>query len=383
MKCEENFVCPRCGNTNPKYIGYLNGKPYCRFCISMKGENAKPHIYSGAKPQLLLEYSLSEEQKKISKQVILNYIHGVDTFINAVCGSGKTELVYGVIQYALANKQSVAFALPRRDVAIELFYRIKDAFPNNKVVAVYGGNTSKLTGDIVVCTTHQLYRYDNYFDLIVLDEIDAFPFKDNKLLNTMFLRSLKGHSVLMSATPSNEILELYKTTNHSILELNTRFHKHPLPVPQIVVKWGPLKYYYLATKLYKFIKDKKPVFIFTPTIESAKSIFLILKTVIRGGNIVHSKVTNRTEIISDFRKGKYKYLVTTAVLERGVTIKDLQVIIFDSDHELYNEQNLVQIAGRVGRKYDAPEGEVIFLASKKTDSMQKAKETIISKNKYL
>lgn len=378
-----NFVCPRCGNANPKYIGYLNGKPYCRFCISFKGEEANPYKYSGSKPILHLDYSLSEEQRKISKQVILNYIHGIDTLINAVCGSGKTELVYGVIQYALANKKPVAFALPRRDVAIELYYRIKNAFPNNKVVCVYGGNTTKLTGDIVVCTTHQLYRYGDYFDLIILDEIDAFPYKDNRLLNTMFLRSLKGHSVLMSATPSDEILEHYKNGKRQILELNTRFHKHPLPVPQIVVKIGVLKLAYLTTKLKEFIKDKKPVFIFTPTIEKAVSLFRYLKLIIPGGNVVHSKVVNRTEIINDFRDGKFKYLVTTAVLERGVTIKNLQVIIFDSDHELYNEQNLVQISGRVGRKFDAPEGEVIFLASKKTEAMQKARDTIISKNKYL
>lgn len=379
----EHFVCPRCGNANPKYIGYLNGKPYCRFCISFRGEEAKPYRYSGAKPQLHLDYPLSDDQRKISHQVVLNYINGINTLINAVCGSGKTELVYGVIQYALANKKPVAFALPRRDVAIELFYRIKNAFPNNKVVAVYGGNTSHLTGDIVVCTTHQLYRYNDYFDLIILDEIDAFPFKDNPLLTTMFLRSLKGHSVLMSATPSKEVIELYRQDRHMILELNTRFHKHPLPVPQIVLKIGLLKLYYLTTKLKEFIKDKKPVFIFVPTIDIANQLFSYLKFVVTGGNIVHSKIKNRTEIIDAFRNGKYSYLVTTAILERGVTIKNLQVIIYDSDHELYNEYNLVQIAGRVGRKFDAPEGEVIFLASKRTEAMQRAKDTIVSKNEYL
>ena len=35
-----NFICPRCGNQDPKYVGYLNGKPYCRFCITMKGKQA-------------------------------------------------------------------------------------------------------------------------------------------------------------------------------------------------------------------------------------------------------------------------------------------------------------------------------------------------------
>ena len=85
-----NYICPKCGNTNPKYIGYIHGKAYCRFCISMHGEMAKEHKYSGAIAELKLDYSLSKEQKEISERVIYNYKRGYDTLINAVCGAGKT-----------------------------------------------------------------------------------------------------------------------------------------------------------------------------------------------------------------------------------------------------------------------------------------------------
>ncbi len=379
----EGYVCPRCGNKDVRYIGYINNKPYCRFCISLRGESAKEYKYSGKEVVLKLDYKLSKEQTVISERVIYNYKRGFDTLINAVCGAGKTELVYGVIEYALKRKQAVAFALPRRDVAKELFCRIKDAFPNNKVVAVYGGHTSSLEGDIVVLTTHQLYRYDHYFDLIILDEIDAFPFKDNKLLNAMFLKSQKWRIVLMSATPSNDDIEQFSHGNKEILELNTRFHRHPLPVPKIIVYPGLLKDVALIKELKRFLNKKKPVFIFAPTIAIAETLYNRLKLVFKCGNIVHSKCLDRSEIIDNFRKGKYQFLVTTAVLERGVTIKDLQVIIYFSNHDLYNEYNLVQIAGRVGRKYDAPEGEVIFIGDKKTEAMEKARSTIINKNKYL
>ncbi len=379
----KTFVCPRCGNSNPKYFGYINGKAYCRFCISMNGEKAKEHIYSGATAELKLDYQLSKEQKEISERVIFNYKRGFDTLINAVCGAGKTELVYGVIEYALKRKQAVAFAIPRRDVAKELFLRIKDAFPNNKVVAVYGGHTSSLEGDIVVLTTHQLYRYDHYFNLIILDEIDAFPYNGNELLNAMFIKAQKGNVVMLSATPSNEVVERFKTGKREILELNTRFHHHPLPVPILVVRVWFTKFIYLYKKLKSFLKEKKPVFVFTPTIEMAEDLYKKLKLFIKSINVVHSRSPKRAEIIENFRKNKFLILITTAVLERGVTIKNLQVIIFNADHELYNEYNLVQIAGRVGRKFDAPNGEVIFLADKKSSSMLKARETIISKNRYL
>lgn len=380
---KEKFICERCGNSDPKYIGYLNGKAYCRFCISLNGKTASENKVRKGAVVLKLGYPLSPEQKIISDQVVENYKNGKDTLISAVCGAGKTELVYQVIARCLSSGKNVAFAVPRRDVVIELFYRIKDAFPSNKVIALYGGHTEKLEGDIIVLTTHQLYRYNKYFDLIILDEIDAFPFKDNKLLNTMFFRAIKGNIVMMSATPSDDILHYFSQENRGILQLNTRFHRHPLPVPKIVVKVGFLKIPWLITKVKKMIMENKKVFVFAPTIDRCEFVYKVMKKVIPKGNRVHSKCKDRTTIISDFKNGKYDYLVTTAVLERGVTFKDLQVIIYDADSAIYDSQALIQIAGRVGRKIDSPTGEVIFLVNKPTNSIKKAIKIIKEKNESL
>lgn len=377
------FTCDRCGNANPKYIGYKNGKPYCRFCIAFKGE-----IVSEIRPRsgsvvMDIKYPLSKEQSAIADKVKENFLNGIDTLIDAVCGAGKTELVYEVMAAALSNKKTVAFAVPRRDVVIELVPRINAVFPNNSVVSVYGGHTQKLKGDIVVLTTHQLYRYPHVFDLIILDEIDAFPFKDNDLLIAMLNNASRGRIVMMSATPSDDVLREFSKDKHEILHLNTRFHRKPLPVPKVIVRYGPTKYLTLITKLRKFRSENKPVFVFCPTIDIAESVYKVICKIIPSGNIVHSKKIDRAEVIDDFKNGKYLYLVTTAVLERGVTIKNLQVIIFNADHELYDEHALIQISGRVGRKYDAPEGEVIFLVDKWTEAIKRTISTIEDKNKSL
>ena len=378
-----NFICPRCGNQDPKYVGYLNGKPYCRFCISMKGKEADKNHYAHGAVVLKLGYSLSKDQEKLSKQIVANYKTKIDTLVNAVCGAGKTELIYAVMAYCLSLGKSVAFAVPRRDVVIELSQRIHMVFPNNSIVSVYGGHTEKLNADIVVLTTHQLYRYEKYFDLIILDEIDAFPFKDNKLLRSMFFRAIKGNIVMMSATPSKDVIEFFSKKNKAILELNTRFHKHPLPVPKVVNRIGVFKLPFLITKMKEYINQNKKVFVFAPTIAKCEFLFRIIKIFVKNGTFVHSKCKDRSKKINSFKKGELDYLVTTAVLERGVTFKDLQVIIYDADNELYNSQTLIQIAGRVGRKIDAPEGEVIFLVNKTTSEINEAISTIKSKNRHL
>lgn len=378
-----NFICPRCGNQNPLYIGIRNGEPYCRFCITMKGKEAERKKKGHGAVTLKLGYQLSKEQSMLSKRIVANYQNNKDTLVNAVCGAGKTELVYAVMAYCLSKGNTVAFAVPRRDVVIELAHRIKEAFPSNSVVSIYGGHTEKLVADIVVLTTHQFYRYEKYFDLIILDEIDAFPFKDDQLLHSMFFRAIKGRIVLMSATPSDDVIDYFSQENREILELNTRFHHHPLPVPEVVTKIGYFKIPYLVKFLKSCIKEDKKVFVFAPTISRCEFLAKILKILVKNGTFVHSKCKNRTKIISDFKAGKYDYLVTTAVLERGVTFKNLQVIIYDADDDIYNSQTLIQISGRVGRKIDAPKGKVIFLVNKTTDEIEKAIRTIKSKNKYL
>lgn len=304
--------------------------------------------------------------------------------VYAVCGAGKTELSYGVIALALRRGLQVGFALPRRDVVIELFWRIKEAFPENKVVAVYGEHTSALVGDIIILTTHQLYRYRDYFDLLVMDEIDAFPFKDNELLISLYRKSLRGHCVMMSATPSKEILKEFKREGHSIVELRTRFHKKPIPVPKFVLLPEPFRFFYLVKRLKEYQRKKKPCFVFVPSIARCQELFSLLSHLVKGGNYVNSKREGRDLIISSFKKGKYAYLVTTSVLERGVTVKGLQVIVYGSDHSrIYNSSTLIQIAGRVGRKYEAPDGDVIFLAERKSQEMEGAKREIIFCNTFL
>lgn len=366
---EENFVCPICGNSNPKYLGIRNNHIYCRKCLSFQGQEATGDISYPKRVYYHLDYDLSKEQKELSETLVNNYKKGINTLVHAVCGSGKTEIVLDVIKYAISCGDKVGFAIPRRDVVVEIHERIQSIFKKNSVVAVYGGHNDILEGDIVVLTTHQLYRYPCYFDLLIIDEIDAFPFRGNDILQTFFHRSVANKYIMMSATPYPDVIETFSKEGHQIVELFSRFHKHPLPVPRIRIGKSFFKYAILIDELRRFLKMQKMVFIFTPTIEICEEIFLILSVLFNGGEYVHSKRIERPNIIANFKSGKYRYLVTTAVLERGVTFKDLQVIIFRADHSIYDSHALIQIAGRVGRKNDAPEGEVIYIADKKNQEM--------------
>ena len=136
-------------------------------------------------------------------------------------------------------------------------------------------------------------------------------------------------------------------------------------------------------RLKEFLSKNKQVFVFCPTIAMCKKVYFFLSLVFKNGNCVHSKNVNRQIIINDFKNRKYKYLVTTAVLERGVTVKDLQVIVFEADHKIYNRYSLIQIAGRAGRKKESPEGSVIFLAKKDSKEIEECIREISKSNTFL
>lgn len=376
------FVCPICGNEDERYIGWRKGEPYCRRCIGFNGRRAPPSTGRSRAVSANLTYALTPEQEQIAFAVKEAHESGKNVLIHAVCGAGKTELVYAAVAASLSRGEQVGFAVPRKDVVIDLLPRFASAFPDVKVTAVYGGNTTDLSGELLLLTTHQLYRYERYFDLLILDETDAFPFWGNPVLKAMLSRALKGTCVMMSATPLPEMIRDIQECGGTYLQLQKRYHGYPIPVPVILVR----PYVWMATVarlLRRFIKNRLPTLIFVPTIADCERLIRMLLPFFRSGSCVHSKRADREKTIRNFKEGAYRYLVTTSVLERGVTVKKLQVIVLWAHHILYDEKALVQIAGRVGRKSDAPEGEVIFIADYSTKAMRAAVETIRKANEAL
>ena len=53
-------------------------------------------------------------------------------------------------------------------------------------------------------------------------------------------------------------------------------------------------------------------------------------------------------------------LLTTTILERGITIPNVQVAVVGAEQQLFNSGALIQIGGRVGRSADFPSGDFVF-----------------------
>lgn len=83
----------------------------------------------------------------------------------------------------------------------------------------------------------------------------------------------------------------------------------------------------------------------------------------------HSKLDTKDKVIDSFRSKKIKILISTTILERGVTIENINVCVFYSDHKVFDLASLIQMSGRVGRSFNFPTGDCVFLSTSKNKNV--------------
>jgi competence protein ComFA len=96
---------------------------------------------------------------------------------------------------------------------------------------------------------------------------------------------------------------------------------------------------------------------------------------------VHAEDPERKEKVQQMRNKELVLLLTTTILERGVTFPNIDVAVIGAEDPIFTESALVQIAGRAGRSADHPTGNVTFFHYGKTNAMLKAQKQIVSMNR--
>ena len=374
--------CPRCHNKDITKLYELNGKYYCRDCIKFhrvfidETRKTDNQLYTPINVQYNLAFTLTSTQMNISHQLVENYKQRKNSLVLAVCGSGKTEIVFELIQYALNLGHHVCFCVPRKELVIELYERLVDAFCFVDIGLIYGGCQKNIDAQFIICTMHQLYRFENSrgFHLMIADEVDAFPFYGDRVLQELFERCCVGDWVKLSATFSLEDVK----AGEELLIMNRRYHGYDLPVPRLIILPSFLQKYILV---YLLKKMKKRTIVYVPKIEMVNELTVFLNHLHIKSRGVSSQHTNNQETVTALKKDKIQVIVSTTLLERGMTIEDVQVIVYCSQHPLFDRRTLIQIAGRVGRKVNHPTGKIYFLTSERTEGIKSCISSIISLNK--
>ena len=406
-KRKSPFQCRRCGTIisqhTPCGACQLNTCAYCQACMSLGLSRACGLLLYATIPSYgpapsaqyevadpLQKWSLSPAQRAATT-VALQYMKSTHTrtkpgafLLWAVTGAGKTEMIFPLIHHILTRGGKVLIATPRRDVVLELGPRIASAFPQYTLAMLYGGSDQRWhRAHLTLATTHQLFRFQRAFDLVIVDELDAFPFVNDPALAYAAEHSCRdsGTFVYLSATPP---LALQRQANKGIIphaKVPVRFHGHPLPVPRMMrmktvaqcIQRQRLPQS-LLTRIHHSLHRGAQLFLFLTRIAQITPFLFLLKQHIRGANIqgTSSLDPDRAQKVTQFRNRTIRILITTTILERGVTIPKSDVFVFDADSSLFDEASLVQMAGRAGRSSQDPHGHVVFVAATRTTSQIKS-----------
>ena len=379
----ETMKCPRCGNLQKSYFYKGSHGYYCRKCIRfgrllLEEEETSLELQAIQEDcsEYTMQYPLTKFQEAVSKECQMN-IRTQDVLLECVCGAGKTEMVLASIADALNENRKVCFAIARRQVVLELSERLKTYFKKAKIIAVCGGHTDEIDGDLIVCTTHQLYRYQGQFSLLILDEPDAFPYRGDEVLHGIAQHACIGHVIYLTATPDNYLLSRVQEGTMRHIVLNKRPHGHDLPVPRLCIYPSIVLFWVLLRWINKHTCN--PRIIFVPTIKTASILGKILSIFMKC-YVCTSESEDRDRIIYEFKKESNGIMIATTVLERGVTIPKADICVWHANHSVFDEAGLIQMAGRAGRSFTSPEGDVLFLCSEKTELVQLCKEKIEQAN---
>ncbi len=323
----------------------------------------------------------------IQTEAIPAVLNKKDVLGIAKTGSGKTASYVLPILMNLQKETlkkgrhiNVLVLVPTRELAVQVndvFKLFEDALPQKiKTLAVFGGAsinpqmTALKNVNILVATPGRLLDLieKNAVNLsrvgtLVLDEADKMlnaGFK--KEMNQIFdLLPQKRQNLLFSATLNDDVSNINQMLLHDPVIIKIESEEEDIDlikqsayfVPEN--RKGPLLRHLIKSK------EMKQVLIFTSSVRRADRV---VDKLIKNGidaKAIHSKKTQgvRTDLLTQFKYGKLRVLVTTDLLSRGI---DIEVLPWVINYELpRSPKSYIHRIGRTGRAENP--GEAISLIS--------------------
>jgi competence protein ComFA len=334
--------------------------------------------------QLVLPFKLANSQMKGQAFIEQCYIDKKDGFLHAVCGAGKTEMCLSTIHKALNEQKSIIFVIPRVEIIKQLYLRFKAYFPKTAICALYQNAPFIESADLYISTPQQLMRFYHEFDLIFIDEADAFPFYNNAYLNRLLMKSKRANSVTIciSATMPKRYQQMIDKGDYQYHLIPERFHQMAMMIPVFKTYRYPFSNVILeAIRAYSSKQDR--LLIYFPSIHLMTRFHYFLEKNGVSSKMISSKTIYKNQVLKGFTNRDYNILLSTTILERGITFKRCDVFVIDADHQIFDQDTLIQIAGRVGRDAEFHQGSLIFYAQYLSAEMKKAKQEIKRLNRLM
>jgi ATP-dependent RNA helicase RhlE len=323
----------------------------------------------------------------IQTEAIPAVLHNRDILGIAKTGSGKTLSYVLPILMQLQQKEfqrnrhiQVLVMVPTRELAAQVhsvFSKyIQESGLDIRTQAVFGGVSinpqmmAMRNVSILVATPGRLLELVSVnavqlsdVKTVVLDEADKMLTAGFEMeMDQIFaLLPKQRQNLLFSATLKEEIQSLEKILLHDALVIKIDEEADPIELIKqsayfiLEDKKGPLLRYLIKSQ------DMQQVLVFTSTVARADRVVEKLQKNGIDAESIHSKKSQgaRTDLLTAFKQGTLRVLVTTDLLARGIDIEFLPYVI---NYELPRSPKIfIHRIGRTGRAENS--GEAITFVS--------------------
>ena len=318
-----------------------------------------------------------EKPSIIQQKAILPIIKGKDVIAQAQSGTGKTAaFAIGTLQLIDPKKEEIQCLVlsPTRELASQtsIVYQFLGEYLKINVCLLIGG--TKLGSNIeklkegphilvgspgrVLELLKKKYLSLSYLQTFVLDEAD-------EMLSKGFLENIKE---IISLIPNTAKILLFSATMpKGIVDMTSQFMENPA---KILVKneeltlEGIRQYYVYLKKEYKLevlLQIYRGIEIAQAIIycNSKKMVENVSEELKKKGHMISCihgdlKQSERDSIMTNFRKGVTRVLVTTDLLARGIDVYQVSLVInYEMPREKETYIHRIGRSGRYGRKGNA------------------------------
>ncbi len=313
-----------------------------------------------------------EQPSMVQKKGILPVINGKDSIIQAQSGTGKTGTfsiaTLSTINEKLFSCQAIVLS-PTREIADQSCNVISKLgqYTNVKIAGVIGGkklnNKDVNQSQIIIGTPGRVLDMIQRgvlnmktLKIFILDEAD-------QMLNIGFQNQIVD---IFEYIPLNSQIAIYSATMPpAILELTNKFMKDPVKIliqkDELTLDGISQFYISVDTEIdkYEVIKDLyhtltiQQSMIYCSTKRKVEWLSSNLEEFNFPISKIHGDMTQETRdnIMSKFRNGETRILITTDLLARGIDVQHLCLVInYDLPNNKANYIHRIGRTGRYGRK---------------------------------
>lgn len=323
---------------------------------------------------------------KVQIKVIPKLLENNEVIVKSKTGSGKTAS-FGIPICEKINVENnsvqALIIVPTRELALQVKEEIGNIGRLKKVrcSAIFGKQSMKeqihelkqrvhivvaTPGRIIDHLERETINVENlkYF---IIDEAD-------KMLNKGFIEQIEN---ILKHTPKEVCMGLFSATiEDDIKYICNKYMGNPISIEieenndikrkqieEYIIKVDNNKYETLKRVIYN--QNPKSIIIFCNTKDEVKKIYSKMKADDFSVCQIHGDMSQdkRIFVVDDFKKGKYRILISTDVSARGIHIDDISLVInYDVPRD---KENYVHRIGRTGRKDRF--GKAIMIVDEKSE----------------